>query len=129
MKDMREGRAELFFKKQQTLSRQQMMYQSMPVYTQQEIRWSMVLGRRLPLMSAREKRMSEDLMFSGELDTDGVKEAMERFLFDHFKVSADKEVKKEGRHIMSRILRHEHRRTVCSSVLARERGAIQGRFR
>ena len=73
---MRKDRAGLFFKKQQTLSRQQMMYQSMPVYTQQEIRWSGVLGRRMPIMSAREKRMSEDLMFSGGLDTDGVTEAM-----------------------------------------------------
>ena len=110
MQSMREDRAELFFRKQQTLSRQQMMYQSMPVYTQREIRWSLVLGRRMPVMSLREKRMSEDLKFPGELDTEGVKEAMERFLFDHFKVSADNVKKKEGRHIMSRILRHEHRR-------------------
>ena len=108
---MRKDRAGLFFKKQQTLSRQQMMYQSMPVYTQQEIRWSGVLGRRMPIMSAREKRMSEDLMFSGGLDTDGVTEAMERFLFDHFKVSSDKGMKKkEGLHFVNRILRHEHRR-------------------
>lgn len=107
---MRTDRAELFFKNQQTLSRQQMMYQSMPVYTQQEIRWSEILGRRAPLMSAREKKMAESLRFSGKLDMDGVTEEMERFLFDYFRYTANAGEKKERSHIISRVLRHERRR-------------------
>lgn len=110
IRNMRKERAELFFRKQQTLSKQQMMYQSMPVYTQHEIRWSAVLGRKMPLMTAREKKMSADLMFSGELDTSGLIESMKRFLFDHFKYTGNKGAEKDGHHLMRRMLRHEHRR-------------------
>lgn len=110
IRDMRAERAELFFRKQQTLSRQQMMYQSMPVLTQQEIRWSFVLGRKMPLITAREKKMSDDLMFSGELDTNGLIETMKRFLSDHFKYNGSRGAEKEDHHLIRRMLRHEHRR-------------------
>ena len=78
LETLRRRRAEEFFVEQQSLSRQQMEYQSMPVYNQQEYRWATVAGRRPPLLSPREKRMCDALRFSGELDTDGVIRAMRK---------------------------------------------------
>ena len=82
---LRRERAERFFREQANLSRQQMEYQSMSVYTQQEARWCAVLGRRAPLRTPREKRMSEALLFSGAWDTDAVIAAMESFLKTFFR--------------------------------------------
>jgi hypothetical protein len=76
LESLRRERGKLFFVEQQQMSVQQMEYQSMPVYNQQEYRWAGVCGRRTPLLSAREKRMAQALLFSGELDTDGVIAAM-----------------------------------------------------
>ncbi len=62
-------------------------------------------------MSPRENKMSESLAFSGELDTGGVIIAMEEFLRDFFRYDAKKpQADKEKNHILSRMLKHEHRR-------------------
>ncbi len=82
---LRRERAERFYTEQQTLSRQQMEYQSMPVSNQQEYRWAAVSGRRPPLLSPREKHIADALLFSGELDTDGVLDAMRDFLNRFFR--------------------------------------------
>ena len=82
LESLRRERGRLFFVEQQQMSVQQMEYQSMPVYNQQEYRWASVCGRRTPLLSPREKRMAEALLFPGELDTDGVIAAMRGFLED-----------------------------------------------
>ena len=79
LESLRRERGKLFFVEQQQMSVQQMEYQSMPVYNQQEYRWASVCGRRTPLLSAREKRMAQALLFSGELDTDGVIAVMQAF--------------------------------------------------
>ena len=85
LEKLRRERAELFYKEQQAMTRQQMEYQSMPVYTQQEARWASCCGKRPPLLSPREKRMAEALRFSGTLDTDGVLDAMRDFLLRFFR--------------------------------------------
>lgn len=108
---LRRERAEAFFAMQQKLSRQQMEYQSAPVYTQQQARWAAVSGRHAPLMTPREKRMSEALRFPGKLDTDGVIAAMESFLRDFFRYAPGPEgpaqrVPGAGR----RFFRHERKR-------------------
>ena len=82
---LRRARAERFYREQQNLSRQQMEYQSMPVYTQQEARWAPICGHRPPLLGPREKRMAEALRFPGTLDTDGVLSRMEDFLATFFR--------------------------------------------
>ena len=109
---LRRERAERFYREQQTLTRQQMELQSMPVYTQQEARWAAVSGRRAPLLTPREKRMAEALRFSGALDTDGVLAAMEAFLRDFFRYTpggAPQEHRGAGA-LARLLLRHEHRR-------------------
>ena len=109
--ELRKERAERFFKEQQTLSRQQMEYQSMPVYNQQEYRWAGVCGRRVPLLSPREKRMAEALLFSGELDTDGVIAAMRGFLQGFFLFTPGDEIKVHKATPLAKfLLRHEHKR-------------------
>lgn len=112
LKELRRERAELFYKEQQAMTRQQMEYQSMPVYTQQEARWAACCGKRPPLLSPREKRMAEALRFSGALDTDGVLDAMRDFLLRFFRYTpgeaADTPHKSNA---LTRLLfKHERRR-------------------
>ncbi len=109
---LRGERAERFYREQANLSRQQMEYQSMPVYTQQEARWSEVLGRRAPLLSPREKRMAEALRFSGALDTDGVLGAMADFLktFFRFEPTGASAAPRRAGTLARLLLRREHRR-------------------
>ena len=109
---LRRERAQRFYEMQQSLSRQQMEYQSMPVYTQQEARWAEVLGKRAPLLSPREKRIADSLRFSGTLDTDGVLDAMELFLRDFFRFAPDKtpQIHHKAGGLAQLLLKHEHRR-------------------
>ena len=108
---LRRERAERFFREQENLSRQQMEYQSMSVYTQQQARWSAVLGRRAPLRTPREKRMSEALLFPGALDTDAVIGAMESFLKTFFRFeSGPVPAQRAAGTLAKLLLRHEHRR-------------------
>lgn len=80
MESLRKEHAEEFFAEQQRLSRQQMESMSMLTYTQQQARWAFVTGRRLPMMSKKEKGMHEALMLSGEMDTDELIAALKDFL-------------------------------------------------
>ncbi|MBQ9685881.1 MAG: VWA domain-containing protein [Oscillospiraceae bacterium] len=111
MQALRRARAEQFYIEQQSLSRQQMEYQSMPVYTQQEARWAACCGKRPPLLSPREKRMCEALCFSGALDTDGVLNAMTSFLqtFFHFTPAEHTDKRREANALTRLLFRHEHR--------------------
>ena len=108
---LRRERGELFFTEMQQLSRQQMEYQSMPVFNQQEYRWAVVCGRRPPLLTPREKRISEALRFSGSLDTDGVIAAMQAFLQSFFRITPGDEVRIRKANPLARLLfRHETKR-------------------
>ena len=109
---LRRARAEEFFVEQQNLSRQQMEYQSVTLYIQQEYRWAGVCGRRLPILTPREKRMAEALRFSGQLDTDAVIAQMRSFLetFFHWRESDKGGAKREPNVLARTLLRREHRR-------------------
>lgn len=112
LEKLRRDRAEEFYLQQQSLSRQQMEYQSMPVYTQQEYRWAAVSLRKAPLLTPREKRMAEALQFSGALDTEGVLEAMRDFLQRFFRYTPGAEMsgRAQPNAVWRLLLRHEHRR-------------------
>lgn len=109
---LRRERGELFFVEQQQLSRQQMEYQSMPVLTQQEYRWSLACGRRAPVLTPREKRMAQALLFPGTLDTDGVLDAMRDFLqiFFRFTPGESEEKHYKATPLAKLLLRKEHKR-------------------
>lgn len=70
MRALRTARAELFFKEEQTLTRQQMEMQSMLVYRQMQYRFAEVSGRPLPLLGGRQKQLAEALRLSGEKSAD-----------------------------------------------------------
>ena len=111
LESLRRERGELFFVEMQQMSRQQMEYQSMPVFNQQEYRWASVCGRRPPLLSPREKRMAEALLFSGALDTDGVIQAMQSFLQSFFHFTPGDEIKIHRANPLAKLLlRHETKR-------------------
>ena len=112
LKELRRKRAELFYKEQQAMTRQQMEYQSMPVYTQQEARWASCCDRRPPLLSPREKRMAQALRFSGDLDTDGVLDAMRDFLQTFFRYTPGEsgDLRREPNALTRLLFRHERKR-------------------
>ncbi len=107
---LRKRRAERFYEEQASYSRQQMAYQSMMVYTQQEFRWAGISGRRRPLMTPREARMAEALRFSGSLGTEELLTEMRRFLMDFFHYDPGRSREKRGigaNPLLRAILRHE----------------------
>ena len=109
---LRAARARQFFAEQGNLSRQQMEYQSMLVYTQQEARFAPLADKHAPLLSPREKRMADALRFSGDLDTDGVIRAMQAFLqeFFHYTGTPVRAASRGPVSVLRHLLRHEHRR-------------------
>ncbi|MCR5302943.1 MAG: hypothetical protein K6E33_00140 [Lachnospiraceae bacterium] len=82
---LRQEHGELFFKDMYAMSKQQMMLQSMLTFDQHEARWAEVTGRRKPVLTPREQRIRDALLFPGDLDTDGVINAMDIFLKEFFK--------------------------------------------
>ena len=89
LKFLRLSHAEEFFKVQQTLSKQQMELMSMPVYTQLEARWASVSGRRLPVMTAKQKAMYEALALDGTVGTEELILKMQSFLGTFFGFTFD----------------------------------------
>ena len=112
LEQLRRERGELFFVEQQQMSRQQMEYQSMPVFTQQEYRWATACGKRPPLLTPREKRIAQALRFSGELDTDGVLRAMRDFLQTFFRFTPGPDTVKhyKATPLAKLLFKHEHKR-------------------
>jgi len=112
LETLRRERAARFYEEQANLSRQQMEYQSMPVYTQQEARWAEVLGKKAPVMTPREKRMAEMLRFSGDCGTEEVIAAMRTFLQTFFRYSGEavSHAQKRPSALAKLLLRKEHER-------------------
>ena len=114
---LRRRKAEAFFRNRETLSRQQMMLQSILVYNQQQARWAKVLGRRQDLLTPRERAIAECLEFPGSLDTDGVLQRMAEILQERFHDHLGKQVEAERpvtglRRILAKgLLKHEHQST------------------
>ena len=63
--ELRRVHAEAFFDQEQTLSRQEWMAKNQLSYTMQAARWRAVLGRRPPVMTPYEKRLSAALDLGG----------------------------------------------------------------
>lgn len=72
LKELRTGSAEGFFKKEQTISRQQWMVNNNLIYTMQTARWSSVLGRHMPMMTPPEKKLADILKCSPDMSTDDI---------------------------------------------------------
>jgi hypothetical protein len=89
---LRRERAEEFFRVRSRMTRQQMEYESMAVFTQEEARWSEVLGKPVHL-AGKKKRMAEALHFSGELTPDEVVLKMREFLAEFCGIEPGKEVR------------------------------------
>ena len=66
---LRKERAQQFYKNRQTLSRQQMMLQSMTVYDQQQARWSKVLGQKGDPLSPSKRDLAKALEIPGSVTT------------------------------------------------------------
>lgn len=61
LEDLRRAQAEHFFDQEYSLSRQEWMAKNQLSYTMQSARWKGVLGKRPPVMTPREKRLSAAL--------------------------------------------------------------------
>ena len=85
---LRSAHAARFFRDQQDLSRQQQMLQSSVCYDMQAWRWSKVLGKRQPLLSAKGRRMAAALELDAALDGDAVIAALNDFLKTFFHYDA-----------------------------------------
>lgn len=71
-----------FFEQEHGLSRQEWMAKNQLSYTMQSARWKAVLGRRLPVMTPYEKRLSAALAFGpldGEAIFPAILDVLERF--------------------------------------------------
>ena len=117
LRKIRAGRARRFYQSRQTLSRQQMMLQSMPVYDQEQARWAKVLGRRGDSLPSKERKLVGALEFSGDWDTEAVITAMKGILLSFFHYDVDATRQDSGPHrvsggaaqILRRVLRREQR--------------------
>ena len=106
---LRIRRGEEFFRYAQDMSEQQMMLQSMLVWNQQEARWAEVTGRRIPILSGREKRMRDALRFPGSFGTDDLVRAMEDFLGTFFNFDAARVSKSPIDPVRERVFHFLHR--------------------
>lgn len=86
---LRKERAQDFYTYAASLSRQQMMLQSMKVFDQEEARWGKVLGKK-PVLSAGARKLADSLEFPGDLDTDGLIAKMTEIAGDSFRIKPGK---------------------------------------
>ena len=96
LRALRRERAEEFFKVRQRMTRQQMEYESMAVYTLLEARWSEVLGKPVRLIG-KKARMAEALHFSGELTPDEVIMKMKTFLAEFCGIDPERPLRSRTR--------------------------------
>lgn len=84
LSNLRRDRAEEFFRINGMLSEQQMSFMSIRVYDQELLRWSRVLGRRVLTVSPAARKLSKELEFSPDWDTDEVLLQMHTVLKETF---------------------------------------------
>ena len=73
---LRQAHARDFFAQEYKLSRQAWMAQNQLVYTMQAARWRQVRGRRPPVLTPYEKKLSAALACSGSLDAEALAKAV-----------------------------------------------------
>ena len=76
--DARRAHAADFFGQEYKLSRQEWWAKNQLVYTMHSARWKSVLGKQGPVMTPYERRLSEALLCSGELDAEELAAAILR---------------------------------------------------
>lgn len=82
--EMRLACAEAFFEQQFTRSRQQWMAQNSLVYALQSARWNTVLGKAPGLVNPWERKLFEELSYSGEWDARQIAEHTFQILHRYF---------------------------------------------
>ncbi|HJA19449.1 MAG TPA: hypothetical protein H9959_06080, partial [Candidatus Mediterraneibacter ornithocaccae] len=87
--EMRLACAEAFFEQQFTRSRQQWMAQNSLVYALQSARWNTVLGRGPGLVNPWERKLFEELTYSGEWDARQIAEHTFQILHRYFHFSRE----------------------------------------
>lgn len=102
---LRIKRAKEFYETVQNYSRQQMEMQSIPVYNQEEARWAYVLGKKVVLLSDREKKLSKALLLNKDLDTEGLIQALRSILKEYFRFDTDKITKERKNNVNLSIAR------------------------
>lgn len=93
---LRKQRAQDFYTYASSLSRQQMMLQSMKVFDQDQARWGKVLGKKTALTPAA-KKLSDALEFPGDLDTNAIIERMTEICSTYFRLKPGKDGPAETR--------------------------------
>lgn len=88
--EMRLACAEAFFEQQFTRSRQQWMAQNSLVYALQSARWNTVLGRGPGLVNPWERKLFEELTYSGEWDARQIAEHTFQILHRYFHFSRER---------------------------------------
>lgn len=92
LSELRLSCAEQFFDQQFSKSRQQWMAQNSLVYALQAARWNTVLGRAPGLVNPWERRLFNELSFSGNLNSRQLAEQAARVLRTYFRFDADRTV-------------------------------------
>ena len=78
LEEARKAHAADFFGQEYKLSRQEWWAKNQLVYTMQSARWKSVLGKRAPVMTSYERKLSDALLCSGELDAEELAAAVRR---------------------------------------------------
>lgn len=78
LEEARKAHAADFFGQEYKLSRQEWWAKNQLVYTMQSARWKSVLGKRAPVMTSYERKLSDALLCSGELDAEELAAAILR---------------------------------------------------
>lgn len=85
LKELRVQHAKDFFSQEYLLSRQEWMAKNHLVYDMQNARWKDVLKKHAPVLTPREKELSQALLCPGSLDaralSDAIKKIMKDFLY------------------------------------------------
>ena len=76
LEGLRRAHAEAFFASEYQLSRQEWMEKNQLVYAMQSARWKAVLGQKPPLLTPREKGLSDALACPGTADDDALEAAV-----------------------------------------------------
>ena len=76
LEGLRRAHAEAFFASEYQLSRQEWMEKNQLVYAMQSARWKAVLGQKPPLLTPREKGLSDALACPGTADGDALEAAV-----------------------------------------------------
>lgn len=103
LSELRHSCAESFFEQQFTKSRQQWMAQNSLVYALQSARWNTVLGKEPGLVNPWERKLFEELSYSGEWDARQIAEHTFQVLHRYFHFNRGREERAFLLHLRNRL--------------------------